>query len=76
MDRSCVDRVLKDLTICGSKPIKEVIKAIMPENITIDTFSSAQTNEIRFKGWFILSAQKAPLMYKYYSNIGLCDMKQ
>lgn len=50
MDRSWVDLVFRDLIICGNKPIKEVIKAIIPENITIDTFSSAQTNEIRFKG--------------------------
>lgn len=66
MDRSWVERVLKDLTICGNKPIKEVIKATVPESITIDTtFSSAQTNEIRFKGWFILSAKQAPLMYQF-----------
>jgi hypothetical protein len=41
---------LQDLIICGNKPINEVIKAIIPDSITIDTFSSAQTNEIRFKG--------------------------
>ncbi len=50
MERSWVDFVFKDLIICGNKPIKEVIKATIPENKTIDTFSSAQTNEIRFKG--------------------------
>lgn len=50
MERSSVDLVFKDLTICGKSPINEVIKAIIPEKITIDTFSSAQTNEIRFKG--------------------------
>ncbi|CEG56058.1 protein of unknown function [Legionella fallonii LLAP-10] len=57
MERSCVDRVLKDLTICGNKPIKEVMKAIVPENIAMVTFSSAQINEFRFKGWLILSAK-------------------
>jgi len=50
IDKSWVDLVLTDLIICGNKPINEVIKATIPEHIIRDTFSSAQMNEIRFKG--------------------------
>jgi hypothetical protein len=57
MERSWVDLVFIALKICGNKPIKEVIKAILPEITTKDTFSSAQMNEIRFKGLDILSAK-------------------
>jgi hypothetical protein len=53
------------LTTWGNKPIKEVIKAIDPEIIIRDTFSSAQVSEIRFKGLAYSSQpfiNKAPLM--------------
>lgn len=46
----------------------DVTKAIEPKIVVICiTFSSAHVNEIRFKGWTILSALyiiKAPLMFE------------
>lgn len=66
MEISWVERVLVALISCGSNPMIEVTKAMEPKIISVDiTFSSARFNEIRFKGWIILSAScimQAPLM--------------
>lgn len=48
MDKSWVDRVLNDLIICGSKPMNEVIKATMPEHITMDIVYSLPNVQILF----------------------------
>lgn len=65
MEISWVDLVFKALKICGNKPINDVIKATEPDIIMIDTFSSAHTSEIRFKGLEYSSQPylQAPLMW-------------
>jgi hypothetical protein len=47
MEMSCVDLVFIALKICGSKPIKEVIKAIVPDmKISV---TSASSENVAFK---------------------------